>query len=681
MNRKLIVRQRDLKDCGVCCLLSIIKYYDGNIPIETLRLDTKTSIEGTTAYNLIYAAKKYGFIAKGIKSKNLNNDINLPAIAHIITKNGFNHFVVIYKISKDYVYIMDPALGYQKETIDEFKNKWTNVILIFKPYRRIPLYNVKNSLKELLLNVLKEEKSIITPIIITDVIITVISVIISYYFQIAVSSIESNSIQMLILIIIIFSFFNIFKLVFEYIRNNYSIHLSKNIDLKILPEFIKHIFKLPSNITSTRTGGELLTRIQEMNSIKNLFTKILVSLTLDTFLIISTISFLYRISNKLFFVILIIAILYLIIGILSSNIIYKKINENIDSETEFNSLLVDEIDNIESIKNLDYTNIALENIVDKYIKYEKNIFEYSNFQNTLTIIKNTVNSLGIFLITSIGLIMVYKNEIKVLSLITFNYLLGYFIDPLDNIVDLIPEFNLIKLSFMKACETLNLEEEKEGIKEKFFNGDIKIKNVSYSYDDYNNVIKNLNLTIKENEHLSLKGNSGCGKSTICKILNKTINDYQGTITINRINLKDYSIKTIKSNVLYVSQREKLFNQSIEKNIRLKSKISLKEFEEILKITEVDSILNNKQNRLETIIYDGGYNLSGGERQRIILARSLVQKPKILILDESLSEVEEDREERIIRKLDEYLSNTTIVYISHRNKDYFKHTVRIENYNE
>ena len=226
MNRKIIVRQRDLKDCGPCCLLSIIKYYGGNIPIETVRLDTKTNLEGTTAYNLIYAAKKYGFIAKGVKAKELDDNINLPAIAHIVTKNGFNHFVVIYKITNNYVYIMDPGRGMVKEKIAEFKSKWTNVILIFKPYRRIPLYNLKNSLKELFLRVLHEEKDLIIPIIITDVIITIISIVISYYFQLAASSFENNSVQILILLIMVFLFINIAKIIFEYNRNNISIHLS-----------------------------------------------------------------------------------------------------------------------------------------------------------------------------------------------------------------------------------------------------------------------------------------------------------------------------------------------------------------------------------------------------------------------------------------------------------------------
>ncbi len=138
MNRSIIVKQRDIRDCGICSLESIIKYHGGYIPLETLRLETKTNKNGTTALNLINTAKKIGFDAYGIKTKDLDNNMNLPAIAHIVTEKGLNHFVVIYKITNKSVYIMDPAKGYIKEDIDEFKNKWSNVILLFKPYKKIP---------------------------------------------------------------------------------------------------------------------------------------------------------------------------------------------------------------------------------------------------------------------------------------------------------------------------------------------------------------------------------------------------------------------------------------------------------------------------------------------------------------------------------------------------------------
>ena len=677
MNKKYIVCQQDIRDCGVCCLASIIKYYNGNIPIEKIRLDTKTGMEGTTAYNLIYAAKKYGFVAKGIKTKKLGDNIKTPAIAHVVTKRGFNHFVVIYKITSKHVHLMDPGTGYKKITLEEFKKQWTNVILVFKPYKKIPLYEIKNSLKDLLFKIVEKEHKIIKSIIITDVLITILSIVLSYYLQISIQALDTNYKNYLVFLIILFFSLNIFKLIFDYYRNELSIYLNKNIDIHIIPEFISHLFKLPLNIITSRTSGEILTRIKEINSIKELFTKILISITLDSFLVIGTSYFLFHISSKLFLILCIIAISYVLVGFITSPLIYKKINDNIDYDTEFNSDLSEKINCLESIKNLDYCNESLENLIDKYIDYEENTFKLSRFQNKLLIIKNTINSIGLFIINSIGLIMISDGKFNLISLITFNYLISYFLLPIQNFIDLLPEYHLIKLSFTKACELLNLQPEKEGKPERFTNGDIEFKNITYSYDDYLNTLDKLSINIHKNDHVMIRGESGCGKSTLCQMLNGNIIDYKGTIKIDNINLKDYSLKTLRSNILYISQREQLFSDSILNNITLNKEISKKELDKVLDITEVKEIINQKSMRLETMIYDSGYNISGGERQRIILARSILKKPQILILDESLNEVEEERERRILTRLDEVLKDTTIIYISHNKENYFKTIINME----
>lgn len=160
MKKNIIVKQNDIKDCGICCLESIIKHYDGYVPLETLRLDTKTSTNGTTAYNLIKTARKYGFSAYGKKLDSLDIEkLLLPSIAHVQTDKGLNHFVVLYKVTKKHIYIMDPSKGIVKKTKEEFQNNWTNIILVFKPYKKIPLYKIKNNIKILFIKILSKEKN------------------------------------------------------------------------------------------------------------------------------------------------------------------------------------------------------------------------------------------------------------------------------------------------------------------------------------------------------------------------------------------------------------------------------------------------------------------------------------------------------------------------------------------
>lgn len=682
MNKKYIVRQNDIKDCGICCLESIIKYYGGFIPLETLRLDTKTGNNGTTAYNLIKTAKKYGFNATGRKNVKLKDkNILIPAIAHIITEKGLNHFVVIYKISKKHVTIMDPAKGYVKISCEEFDKSWTNIILIFKPYKKIPLQKIQNNIVTYFFNIISNQKELIFKIVIINTFITALSIILSYYLKIAASSIENNYINTTLLIIFLFLTINIFKEIFNHIKNNLLIYLNKNIDLLIIPEFINHIFNLPLNVITSRTSGEIITRFKNITYIKDLFGEIFITIILDLFLAICSLYFLYSINSNLFLILCIIAILYVITGIVINPIILKKLNDNIDLETDFNSMLSEKIDAIESIKNLNIVKNEVLVLEENFTNYQENLFNYQKFINCTITIKNIIHNLGLFIITSMGIYLVSQNKLNILSLITFNTLLTYFIDSIENCIDMLPKLQLVKLSINKISEFLNIEKEKVGKIEEFSTGDIEFQEISYTYNDYNNIISDLTLKIEENSHTIIKGGTGCGKSTLCKMLNHNINDYKGRIKINNINIRDYSLNTLRSNIVYVSQREKIFTDSIMYNLTLNKKISKSNLNKILSITKVNEIIDKKALRLESILYAEGFNLSGGEKQRIILARALIKNPKILILDESLSEVDSETEKEILTNIDRYLSNVTIIYISHTNTNCFNNIIEMEKIND
>jgi len=662
MNKKFIVRQNDIRDCGICCLESIIKYYGGFIPLEVLRLETKTGNNGTTAFNLIKTAKKMGFDAKGQKDVSLDSDILLPAIAHVVTEKGLNHFVVIYKITSRHLLIMDPAKGFVKLTKSEFQKNWTNIILLFKPYKKIPFSQLKYSIKSLFLSVLVNQKKLVLKIIYTNIIITILSIIISYYFKFVINGVETTYLYTLIYIMLFFFLLYILKIFFEHVKNELTIYLNKNIDLIVIPEFINHIFMLPLHVISSRTSGEILTRVRELDTIKNLFSEIFISLVLDLFLTVCSMIFLYCISSVLFFVLCIIALLYTVVGLVFNPIIFRKLNDNIDLETDFNSLLSEKVDSIESIKNVCITKSVIQKLEDNYTTYQENTFHYMLFLNYLQTIKSIINDIGLFIISSYGVYLIFLNQLSLLSLITFNTLLSYFIEPIENSIDLLPKFQLIKLSFHKISEFLNIESEKLGKVEEFSYGDITFQHLTYSYNDYHDILNNVSINIPKYTHAVIKGRTGSGKSTLCKMINRNIDDYKGKIIIDGINVKDYSLKTLRKNILYVSQREKIFNDTILHNITLGKKVTKKELYHVLKLTKVDEIIDKKVMRLEAILYDEGMNLSGGEKQRIIMARSLLLKPKILILDESLSEVDKDTETFILNRIDKEYKDITILYI-------------------
>ena len=678
-----IIRQRDLKDCGICALESIIEFYGGKVSLEQLRIDAKVTLEGTTALNLILTAKKYGFDAVGQKANNLDEIKMLPAIAHMNLKNGLNHYVVIYKITKDKVILMDPSKGKVIKNKKDFYEEWSKVILLFYPHQKITVLDSKNTLLSIFGKILLSEKKLILMIVLISTLLTIFTIASGYYFQFMGNAISNNwdsaSIK---IIVLVFGVIALIKIIGMYFRGYLENHLNKNIDCILNADFLYHLYHLPLNVITSRTAGEILTRVSELMGIKNIVTSLFISSSLDFSLMIVAIPLLININSKLFFILFLFLGLYLLVGIVSSKIIYKKAYQNIEWEEAFNTRLIEDLKMFNSIKNLNVTDIklkALETITTKYL-YDTYLFNV--FLNKDSSIKNGISEICMFLVTSIGFYFVLQNKITIVELITFNTLLNLFFDPLKNIIDGLPKYNFLKAAITKINDFFSVSIENTGKVQNLNSNEIIVNNLRYSYNKYENTLKDVNINIKAGDMILLEGKSGSGKSTLCKILDKYITDYEGEILIGGINIKDLSISTIRRNILYVCQNESIFTGTIKENITLNKDVPIDKFNLICNICRVNEIVKNKPLRYDTSISNEASNISGGEKQRIILARGLLNDFNILILDEALSEVDYKLETKIVSNIRKQFKNKTIIYITHKKlRNLFDQTINIGGYNE
>ena len=661
-----IVRQQDEKDCGVCSLLSIIRYYKGNVPLEQLRLDARTNNEGTTALNLVLASQKYGFDAVGMKVENLNDIKRLPAIAQLKKKKGYSHYVVIEKVTKDKIILMDPAKGKVVKFLWEFQKEWSGVVLIFYPKQKIMVLKNDVTLFTIFKKVFISEKNLIKIIVLVSFLLTIFTIALGYYFQMFNSLyLNKYPINYLKVLVLVFAIFTCFKLFLTYYRSYLENHLNKNIDCLITSDFLKHLFNLPLNVITSRKSGEILSRVNELTSIKGLITEIFITYTLDFLIVVITTFLLIRISSKLFLILFLTTIFYLFVGIITKKSIFEKAYQNISIESEFNNTVLENIKMINSIKNLDAVDGTLNKIERKLTHYLYDTYKVNTILNKINIFKVSCYEIGFFLINTFGFYFVYKGIINMIDLITFNALLNLYFEPLKNIVDSIPKYSFMKASITKINDFLGVHAEILGEKTSTDGYDISINNLNYSYNKYQNVLKSVNLNIKEGEFVLLQGASGSGKSTLCSILNKYITDYTGDILFGKMNYKDLSIKTIRENIVYVGQNENIFTGSIKENITFGNKVSDLNFDKICKICKVDDVANKKTFRYESLIGSDEGNISGGEKQRIILARAVLKDFNVLILDEALSEVDIKLELEILKSIRENYKDKTIIYISHK----------------
>lgn len=681
MHKKVfVVKQHDITDCAPACLLSIISFYGGYVPIEIIRLKCETNHNGTSAYNLIEAARELNFKAEALRCKSYQDLIeknSYPCIVHLKLKNNLNHFAVLYFICDKYAILMDPAVGKVKMSINEFKDIFTNVTILLQPQSTLIKFEKPNTIKQVISSFYLTNKKITLKLLLLSFFLVLVSLSISYFIKCGSLALSGDyGLPILFYIMFIFFIAYILKNVIDYKKNELIIYANKNISADLYEKFSHQLFVLPLNFIKSKTSGEIISRFSELSQINKMIPEIIVTMSLDLIMALWALIFSCFISTYLSLLSVVLMLIYFIISFAFKNPTLQKINKNITLSSEFNTCIIDNVNSIISTK---YTNNE-ENMEKRLERsgtsYLLNNMNLETFFNKLNALKNVLYDLGRWLILSIGLYLCFKRKLNVIDLFTFEIIINYFFESIKDMVGMLPSICYFKTSLFKLNEfSIIKEENNEAFN--FKNGDIKVENLSFSYDNNNFILKDINIFIKENEKILLQGCSGSGKSTFCQILSKQLNYKEGSVTIGGVDINDIKSNDFRKNITYIGQKDSLIVDTILKNIIYERNINDKNLEDICKICEIDKIIKNKINRYNEIVNESSINISGGEKQRIILARGLINPGQIIILDEALSEVNKDMEERIINKVFKYFKDRTIIYVSHKDyKNIFKKRILI-----
>lgn len=680
-------KQKDLKDCGVCCLLMLTRYYGGDVSKEYLREITNTTKEGVSAYDLIEGAKNLGFDSYGV-----NGDIkelkieNTPCIAHVIYKKRYPHFIVIYKTNKRkrFLLVADPNDNHIKKlSYEEFNKISTKNYIILTPRKKIMFTEKNDCLKKLILNTVITNRKHLIKIIILSIIISIVQIILSFDFKILTEYVISyNTTYNLLLISLLFISFIFIKELSNYNRNRLMNTINHEFDKSLFLNVYNHLLSLPYLYYKNRTTGEIVSRMDDLISIRDVISKFVVTTVIDLFLLISSLICLFILNAALFIIVIVSLFLLFLFMILFNNSLENRINKTKQYGSKLNSYLVETIGGIETIRNQNIVSYIKKKFLLKYCIYNKNSYKYNNLFINLDFIKNIIIGMSNLLLLIIGSYLVTSHNIDVTLLITFITITSYVYTPVENITNLLLSLKDAKISFNRIHELFEIEEEKDNSfkdKNDFLTGDIKLDDLKYSYNNRDIFLKNVNLNIENTSKTLIYGKSGSGKSTIAKIMAGILKIPNKYLYYNNRDINKYSSNTIRKDICYISNNETLFTDSIYNNIVLDKELSDKDFFEVSKLCMVDEFVDLKPLAYDTLIEENGFNLSGGEKQRILLARALLKDANVYILDEALNQVDIKRERKILNDIFNKYPNKTFIYISHRfhNEDLFDKKYRIE----
>ena len=673
--KRTFVPQIDARDCGVAALASIAKFYGSDFSLAHLRELAKTNKEGTTALGIVKAADEMGFETRPVQAdKTLfdMSDVPYPFIVHVNKEGKLQHYYVVYQTKKDYLIVgdPDPSVKITKMSKERFFSEWTGVAIFLAPKPSYqPHKDKKNGLLSFLPLIFKQ-KSLIAYIALSSLLVTIINIGGSYYLQGILDEYIPNQMKSTLGIIsvgLVVTY--ILQQVMGFSRDYLLTVLSQRLSIDVILAYIRHIFELPMSFFATRRTGEIISRFTDANSIIDALASTILSLFLDVSILILVGSVLLAQNPNLFLLSLISVPIYMFI-IFSFMKPFEKMNHDVmQSNSMVSSAIIEDINGIETIKSLTSEENRYQNIDSEFVDYLEKSFKLTKYSILQTNLKQgTKLVLNIFILW-LGAQLVMSSKISIGQLITFNTLLSYFTTPMENIINLQTKLQSAKVANNRLNEVYLVESEfqvqENPVHSNFLMGDIEFDDLSYKYGFGRDTLTDINLTIKEGDKVSLVGVSGSGKTTLAKMIVNFFDPYKGQITINHQDIKNIDKKILRRHINYLPQQAYIFNGSILENLTLGGNNMISQ-EDILKACELAEIRQDIERMpmgYQTQLSDGA-GLSGGQKQRIALARALLTKSPVLILDEATSGLDVLTEKKVIDNLMS-LTDKTILFVAHR----------------
>ncbi|UTN05587.1 peptidase domain-containing ABC transporter [Flavobacterium bizetiae] len=677
-------KQADYKDCGPTCLKIIAKHYGKTINIQELRDISETTREGSNLLFLSDAAERIGFRTLGVKL-NLErlHEAPLPCVLHW----NKNHYVVLYKIKRGTYYISDPAFGLIEYNKQDFIKFWIGnnadeltqegVALLMEA---TPKFFQSEFDKEenkglgfrLLSQYVLRYKSFLIQLSIGLLASSLLSLIFPFLTQSIVDvGIQNQNIHFIYLILFAQLFLFAGKTGLELIRSWILLHLSTRINISLISDFFIKLMNLPISFFDVRMTGDIMQRINDHRRIEKILTTSSLNVLFSVINMFVLGGVLAYFNVQIFFVFFVGSILYfgwITLFLKRREVLdYKRFAEVSNEQNKvmelINGMQEIKLHNAEKQKRWgwEYIQARLFRVSIKGLVLEQ----------TQTIGSSVINELKNIFIIFLSAKLVIDGSITLGMMLAISSIVGSLNGPITQLIEFVRELQDAKISLARLSEIHEKEDETQQevhqTNDVPFDSDIEIKNLSYRYLGSDiPVLDDLTLKIPAKKVTAIVGVSGSGKTTLMKLLLKFYEPEKGEITIGNTQFKNISQKAWRSHIGAVMQEGFIFSDTIANNIAFGvDKVDKERLVYAADVANIKEYISGLPLGYNTKIGAEGTGMSTGQKQRMQIARAVYKNPEILFFDEATSALDANNEKEIMRKLDIFFKDKTVVVIAHR----------------
>ncbi|WP_312746767.1 peptidase domain-containing ABC transporter [Sphingobacterium multivorum] len=680
-------KQMDAMDCGPTCLRMIAKFYGKNFSGEYLREKSFLTKTGVSLSGITQAAENIGFQSLVLHStfELLKEEVPLPCIAHWRDR----HFVVIHRIEKDKVYVVDPGFGRVTYTKEEFLKGWIphqslsmdsaeGIILVLEPTVDFFDEHQKPEKKVsfgFLLPFIRPYRKLIIQLIIGLLIGSLIQLIFPFLTQAIVDvGINQNNLNFIHLVLIGQMVLFFAQTTSMAIRSWLLLHITSRVNISLLSNFLIKLMKLPIAFFDTRSTGDILQRIQDNTRVQNFLSTSSLNILFSglNVMVFGAVLFYYSIPIFLVFLVCTSANILWVSAFMKKRAVldYKRFDQAAGNQSSTMQL----INGMQEIKL---------NNSERRRRWEWELIQVRLFKLSMKgLTLNQLQDIGAgFVIQLMGFLVTYLAAKNVIEgnftlgvMLSIQFIIGQLNAPVSAFAGFIQSYQDAKISLERLAEIHNREDEVEpdndNIDELPTNKDITLKNVSFRYGSEKSllVLDNINLTIPQGKVTAIVGASGSGKTTLLKMIFKFYEPTKGRIEIGKSSIKNLNSDFWRKNVGAVMQEGYLFSDTIVRNITESDSDGLLDKEKLqlaVRVANLEEFIEQLPKGYKTRVGPSGIGLSGGQKQRIFIARAVYKDSEYLLFDEATSSLDANNERIIMERMEEFYKTKTVIVVAHR----------------